>query len=825
MKEFKTFFLLGSYLKIIARNFYRNRSYTILNLLGLSMGFAVFMFSCIYVYFESHFESFHQNAERIYRATYRFTPSDGYQSHWARVPFDYINELPNEIRGVKTLIRFQNHERKYVRVANEKFRPAHAYVTDKEVFQVFDFKLTQGDPSTALARPHSIVITRALAEKYFGGQDPMGKEIFVIGDLDRAETLHHITGVMEDLPPHTHLPVEMLISYKNAAERAGWAYTYIQLDQGSTISEVESQIPAFIRKYSPSEVEANSDAIIFQPLQSIHLQSSLAREIVPNGKVLYVRIVGFAGLFILAIAAINFMNLNSAMALGRAKEIGMRKVLGASRRQLIYYLLTESVIGNVTALMIGGGLAYAVFPYLQNFVAVEFLPNPWIFSLVMLAVAFTCGLASGVYPVILLASLKPLDVVRTTKVLSFAGKESAFSLKRIMVTLQFCVSIILLGSALIAYNQFKYISDKNLGMQREQIIAIPGVPDQVKAGFVAFKDRLMSQPGIAGVSACMEVPSREIRDAGPVLVEGINNDPTKAPMMDIQIIDHDFVSLLSIELLAGKNIQEISVNNAPPEFTAEFTIQNYLLNQQRSYLINETAMKRLGWKSPQEAIGQRISWSIGDMVLAPGPIAGIVRDFHQESLKNEVDPIVMVQEPIWLRTFLIKVETQNIQQSVAKIEAAWNDQFPFYPMEYYFLDDLYDNLYKGERVQLQLLFIFSGLAIVIAFIGLVGLIAYALKTRIKEIAVRKVLGASVGDLIRLISIEYFAVLLIGGAVAIPVSVYGVNEWLSGFAYRVDISPMSYVLALTVIIVLLLVTISLQTFRTSKINPAVTLRSE
>jgi putative ABC transport system permease protein len=364
-----------------------------------------------------------------------------------------------------------------------------------------------------------------------------------------------------------------------------------------------------------------------------------------------------------------------------------------------------------------------------------------------------------------------------------------------------------------------------MGMNREQVIAIPAVPDQVKEKFAVFKSRLSIQRGIVGVSACMEVPSREIRDAGPVLVDGVNSDPSKAPMMDVQIIDRDFPALMGLTFVAGKNIPSPSASFSIPEFTDAYPIQKYLADQQRTYLINETAMRQLGWKSPQEAIGQRISWSIGDMVLAHGAIAGVVQDFHQESLKNKVDPMVMVNEPIWLRTFLIKVESDDMQQSVANIKATWDELFPFYPMEYHFLDDMYDNLYKGERVQLQLLFIFSGLAIVIAFIGLVGLIAYALRTRIKEIAVRKVLGASIADLIRLMSLEYVAVLLIGGAVAIPVSIYGVNEWLSGFAYRVDVTASSYIMTLAVVITLLLVTIALQTLRTSRVNPSDTLRNE
>jgi putative ABC transport system permease protein len=817
------FSLIGSYLKMILRVFSRNGSYKLLNLCGLALGFTIFIFSAIYVYFETSFESFHEKAANIYRATYRYTPGEGYVSHWARVPFDYINNLPADVPGVKSLVRFQNHARKYVRVGADKFRPDHAYVADKEVFDVFSFKLIAGDPSTALASPNSIVITETVARKYFGDADPMGKEMFVIGDLDNAETLHHVTGVMKDLPANTHLPVEMLISFKDQSERTGWAYTYILVDNRKSINEIQEQMPAFIRKYTAADL-AKSDEIIFQPLSDIHLQSTLARELVPGGKMFYVKIVGFAGLFILLIAVINFMNLNSAMSLGRAKEIGMRKILGATKGNLVSYLLLESLFSNVLALMIAGVIVYLIFPMFQQLAPVTFVLPVWKFSTALICLAMLCGLVCGAYPVMLLTSMSPASVVKTSRAVSMIGREGVFSLKRVMVTLQFCISIILLGSALVAYQQFRYLKEKDLGIRGEQVLAIPGLPDNVKAAYSKFKDELLLQRGIAGVTACMEVPSREIRDAGPVLVEGINADPAKAPVMDIQLIDQDFAAIMGLEFLAGGNILP-GPAFAVPEFTPEFTIQKYLSEQPHEYLINETAMRQLGWKLPEEAIGQRISWSIGGMALSAGPIRGVVRDFHQESLKNKVDPVVMVYEPVWLRTFLIKVEASRVPETLATIQKTWDKLFPLYPLEYHFLDELYDSLYKGERVQLQLMFVFSILAIVIAFIGLVGLMAYTLKTRMKELAIRKVLGATIRNLTEMMSREYIAVLLIGGAVAVPVSVYGVNQWLAGFAYHVDISPWIYVFTVLVIVFLLLITVSIQTLRTSRANPAQTLREE
>lgn len=811
------------FIKMFIRGFFRNRSYTTVNLLGLSMGYAIFMLAVSCYYFETHFESFHTNQDRIYRATYRYAPEGGFETHWARIPFDYINELPNEISGVGHLIRFQNQERKYVRVGTEKFRPAHAYVTDPDVFKVFNFNLLQGDPDLALAQPNSIVLSQTLAHRYFGDENPIGKDLYVIGDLEQNETLHQVTGVMEDLAANTHLPVDMLISYQHPTERTGWAYTYIMLDKSVSIKQIESQIPNFIKSHS-DENGVKNDHIEFQPLADIHLHANLAREIIPGSNVFYANMVGFVGLLILIIATINFINLNSAMALGRVKEIGMRKMMGAKPIHLIAYLLSESIGYHVIAFLIGLSAAYLVFPLLQEITTVQFLMNPLAALLLAAGAVLIGGLLSGIYPVVLLTMLKPLEIVRTSEAITFSKKETPFSLKRVMVTLQFCISILLLGSALIAYHQIQYLKNKNLGMTRESVIAIPGVPNKVTAGIAGFKNLLEGKSHILAVSACMEVPSREIRDSGPVLVEGGNSDPSLAPIIDIQVIDPGMPALLGLEFLAGKNIPE-PVNTLFPEFNDQFSLPDYLISKPRHYLINETAMRTLGWQTPEEAIGQNVSWSMGGLVLAPGPITGVVKDFHQETLKNKVDPVVMVYEPVWLRTLLIKVSTDDLQSAVADVQAAWNQLFPFYPMEYHFLDELYENLYQGERVQLQLLILFSGLAIIIAFLGLLGLVTYALKTRVKELAIRKVLGANTKDLIQLMSREYVMIVAISSLVAIPVSVYGVRQWLSGFAYHIDISPISYALAIVLIMILLLGTIVSQTLIASRANPVDTLRNE
>ncbi|MEM6843764.1 MAG: FtsX-like permease family protein [Bacteroidota bacterium] len=816
--------MLKNYLKISLRNFKKNALYATLNIVGLAIGFAVCIFITMYLHYETSFENFHAQADRIYRATYKYQSEGEYGVHWARVPADFVNELPNDIPEIETLIRFQNHERKYIRIENEKFRPKYAYVTDPEVFQVFGFPLIAGNPETALVQPRSIVLTETVARRYFGSTDVLGEDLYVSGGLGTEDLLYKVTGVMEDIPSNTHLPVEMLLSYRDQEERAGWAYIYTLLHEETDIANVQAQMTEFFRKYTNEEV-AQQLTFVFQPLSDIHLTSDLAREIVPNGNQLYVTIFFFVGLFILLVALINYINLSSALAMGRSQEVGIRTVMGANQRHIMSHAWLESVGYTLVAMVLASLLAYGLFPSFQQLTGVEFLmPMGWL-VLGLIALAAVSGLLAGLYPAVILRSFRVLEAIKHSKAFALSGRRNKFSVKRAMVAVQFGVSVLLVASALVAYDQFQYIQEKNLGMQTEQILAIPEVPNPVKERYPAFRDEVALLAGVQQVAACMQVPSSEIRDAGPVLVEGVNDDPEQAPIMDMQVVDPGFTELMDIELLAGADRFDQIPLSAFTEQEEGESIPEFMLRRPAQYLINETAMRQLGWSSPEEALGQRISWAVGNIRYAYGPVTGVVKDFHQETLKNEVDPTVMAYEPIWLNTFLIKVETAKVSQTLANIQIIWNDLFPVYPMEYYFLDDMFQRLYTQERIQLQLLSIFSGLAIIIAFLGLFSLVAYSLRTRTRELAIRRVLGANLGSLIRLISREYAWVLLIGGVVAIPLSYLAISRWLESFAYRVDISALWYLLTISFIGLLLLIIIGWQTRRSTSANPATVLRDE
>lgn len=812
--------MLLNYLLVALRHARKHRVYALLNLLGLTIAFAAFGLVMGYLHFETSFENFHSRADRIYRATYR--ELSGNEVHWARTYTDYINELPRDIPEVETLIRFQNQEQKYIRVGQEKFKPDHAFVTDANVFEVFDFPLLEGDPATALKEPYSVVLTESLARTYFGEAEAMGQTIQICGNFSPDEKSYKVTGVMADLPLHTHLPVDMLLSFRDSSERSWWAYVYVLLAEGSDIASVESKMPDFIKKYTDPESAARAD-FVFQHLPDIHLHSQLTREIVPNGNARNVQIFFFVGGFILLIAMINYLNLSSAMAMSRSREMGLRKGFGANSKQLIGHSLTESISFALIAAILALGLDWLILPWFEMLTGTNLILSPIGTAGAMALAAIVGGLLAGLHPALMLGAYRTLDLLRVHNSLPTRSGGKSFSLRRALVGLQFGLAILLLSGAAVAWSQFRYLQTKDLGMEKAQVLAIPNVPDKVTERFPLFRERVEKLPGVTSVAACMEVPSREIRDAGPLVVEGLHTDPTQAPMVDIQVMSPGFVETMGIEIIEGEDRSDRVPVADPPQFSETFTPDQYLSSSPRTYLINETAMKLLGWQSPSEAIGQQISWSIGNFQLAPGPITGVVLDFHQESMKNQIDPMLLVFEPIWLRTFLVKVETQELETTVSAIEAEWDQLYPSYPMTYHFLDELFDALYQRERVQLRILALLSGLAMFIALMGLFSLVAWSLRTRVRELALRRALGAGRRELVLLIGKEYAVVLMVAALVAIPLSYLWGRDWLAQFAYRTVLTPFPYLLTLALIGLLLATTIAFQTLRATSANPVDGLR--
>ncbi|MEM6804258.1 MAG: ABC transporter permease, partial [Bacteroidota bacterium] len=794
--------MLQNYLKVVFRNYFRNKLYASLNLIGLSIGYTSALLIGAYLIHETSYESFHSKSDRVYRIAHHYYANGGFETHWARTYLDMVNDLPADMPEVKHLIRFQNHQRRYIRIDQHKFRAPNTYVTDAEVFEVFDFKLLQGNPAEALKAPNSIVLTKSLAEKYFGNSDPIGKEVYIVGDYTTEEELYTVTGVIEDLPNNTHMPVDILLSFQNPEQRSWWAYVYILLEEGSRIQDVEEKMEDFFSRHNLDTTNGRTE-IEFQALSDIHLQSHLARELKPNGNELYVQVFFFVGIFVLLIALINYLNLSSALAIGRSKEIGIRIVMGASSNQLVLFALVESIIYNFLAACLSIGLSALVMPSFLEMLEIPSLLNPLALGASLFVLAILGGLLAGIYPAWILVRSTSGSMFQSRNKINFSQTKGSYRFKRLLLGIQFAAATLLLICTWIARNQVEYLHNKQLGMQTDQVLAIPAVPNPVTDKYPLFRDRAQQIKGVRSITACMEVPSREIRDVGPALVVGGNQDPDKAPMLDIQVISADFFETMGIELLAGEDRSASYNFQEPPQFSEEFSPAQYFESRKRNYLINEAAMKELGWQKPEDAIGQKISWSIGGFQLQEGPITGVVENVHQESLKNKVDPTIMLVEQIWLRTFLLKIEESDIPATISRIQSSWNELFPNYPFEYQFVDDLYNQLYKQERTQLSLLMYLSMIAIFIAFLGLFSLVAYSLQSRMKEIAIRRVSGAEFKDLVLLIAKEYVQILAIGSIVVIPLSYWGLKSWLENFAYHTPISFWAFAFSLIGLMALVL----------------------
>ena len=810
-------FLIRNYLKIIFRYIKRNKLFSTINIIGLAIGLSLSFFIALFIINELSYENIHKKRAQIARITMHIQNAN-YDIHWARLNVEWINRFPENYQEVEHLIRFQDYEPRNIQVGEDSYKVRNAFSVDAEVFKVFDFELIKGNSETALKGPHSVVLTESTAERFFGTSNVLNNELYIVNKTGTEKELYKVTGVMKDLPSNTHLPVNMLTSFSSEQDRKGWAYTYILMKEGVNIDGVQRKLSAFIEESIGSQEAANI-SMPLQSLSSIHLNSDLAREITTNGKISHVYLFGAVGIFILIMSAINFINLNIAQSLKRLREIGMRKILGSSKVNLIIYFLLEANVITMLATVLGLTIVIIGMPYFVNFTSISvsilvLLPITIIVSLVI-------GCLAGYYPAFILTKSNVLSAVKNKT--GFNPRQKNFSVKNFLIAFQLVLCIILISSALITQSQFEYLVEKNLGFEKEQVLTITNIPQSVKYKYDFIKKELNHIPNINGVCSVMQVPTEAIRDTGPVFAEGKTEDLENPIVMDLQVVDHEFIDLMNIEVLAGRNFTPTEFKELDED--AKNDLFGYLQSQPREYIINETALKMIGWENSEEVIGKMFSWSIGDINLQRGEIVGIIKDFHQESLKARIDPVVLINEPVWINNILVKMDGKNLNQTMTSIEEIWHSNFPEYALEYTFLDDLYNSLYEREQKQLQLIYIFSSLAILIAFLGIFGIISYTLKTREKEIAVRKILGAELSSIFILLSKNFVLITLIGTFVTVPLTWIIMEKWLQNYVYRISINTSSFAIAILVILFVLMLTISFQLSKVTRNNPAKTLRAE
>ncbi|MCB0550819.1 MAG: ABC transporter permease [Phaeodactylibacter sp.] len=821
--------MIKDYLRIAFRSLLKHRFYSLINIFGLAIGMAVFLLIALYIRFERSYEDFIPNAENIYRVALEQYLNGELQiasaENYPGVGPALLDELP-EVTAYARLynLGYKNN----VIITNEEawpepvaFKHRKFLYADSSFLPMMGYEMVAGDLTTALAEPLTAVISEKYAELYFGRENPVGKSLHLQDD-DYNDELVKVTGVFKNLPHNTHLKFDVLFSYKTlygrfdrAPERYGqsWRrkdmYTFIEVKPGTNPQALEAKFSAIVEQYRPDNQELNrKDILRLQPLRDIHLHSSLAEEPEPNGDRRIVLFMGLIGLFVLAIAWVNYVNLSTARAIERAREVGIRKVAGAVKGQLVGQFMVEAALLNLLSLLISWVLVFLALPFFNSLSGLAFdffyLIEPWFVGLLLL-LWLVGSLLSGIYPAFVLSAFRPVSVLKG----SLKNTAGGIGVRKGLVVFQFAASVILIVGAFTIYRQLHYMLNRDLGMDIGQVLVIerPGISERDRDAFTSaidvFRAELAKHPDIEAVSTSLTVPGkkREYKSA----VKRYGADDNQAVTLRINSMDYDFLEVFRMKLLAGRAFSE-----------------DFPRDSDTSVILTESAVRLLGFGEMEDAIGQTLSIPAFEW----NPIvAGVVNDYHQESLKKAADPTIFFCTLYSGEFYSMRLQTSRLPQTLAHVEKAWTTAFPGNPFGHFFLDDYFNRQYENERRFGKLSAFFAFLAIIIGCLGLFGLSGYTIAQRTKEIGIRKVLGASTAGIVSLLSKDILRLVLLAIVVASPLAWWAMNRWLQGFAYRIDIGWQVFVLAGVLTVAVAFITVSLQSVRAAQANPGESLRMD
>ncbi|MEO8763304.1 MAG: ABC transporter permease [Ginsengibacter sp.] len=794
--------MVKSYFKIAWRTFLRHKSFSIINVMGLAIGMSACFLIFLYVHFETSYDNFHTKGSRIYRiVTDTKTPTETITQGATTNPIA-IN-VKRDFPEVEDAVRLGKFDL-LVHKGAARFVEKNSILADSSVFNVFDFPLIAGNKNTALKEPMSIILSQSAAKKYFGNANPLGQQVLVTGNSINAT----VTGVMKDIPANSHIKADMFISMSSFKELFGYSqsdsewtnhnyYTYVLLKPHTDAKALQAKFPAFMEFHHGKEAKElqMQDYLSLEPLRDVYLKSK--RDGFETGSLNNVRIFSVIAVFILLVACINFINLTTARSAERAKEVGIRKVVGAAKFQLARQFITESVLICLIAFFVSILLGSLLLPLFNQLAGKEISSHIFnhpvnLAGLLLLAVAI--GLIAGFYPSLVLSSFQPVSVLKGR----FSTGSSGLLLRKALVVFQFTISIVLIVGTIIVYRQLSYMRNEDLGFNIEQTVVIDTNFDQNKD---AFKQSLSSIPGIVSSTYSSSIPGGGNASAYSK-VQNKAGEMQKANL-DLYFVDYDYINQYKLKLVAGRAFSK--------QFGTDTT---------QAMLINESAAKLLGYTSPQEAIGRNF-----DQWGRQGKIIGVLKDFHYKSLQGTIMPLTMRMEPGAYGLISIKVSSANLPATIKVIESKWNQLIPNRPFEYNFLDEFFDKQYRSEDRFGHLFFNFSVLAIFISCLGLLGLASYSTIQRTKEIGVRKILGASVTSIVNLLSFDFMKLVLIAFVIASPIGWFGMNTWLRDFAYRTDITWDVFVLSGVAAVMIAFFTISFQAIKAAIANPVKSLRAE
>ena len=794
--------MFRNYIITALRNLFKNKIFSLINVLGLSVGLASFVLISLYVYHELSMDRYHAKADRIYRIVENLRTENELLFQSVSSP-PMGPSLAKDFPEVESYVRF-TEGRYHVRKGDLSFYENEVVIVDSTLFDVFSFQLLKGDRKTALTKPNTVVLTESTAQKYFAGSDPLGQTLEMDGEN------YEVTGVMKEVPENSHFRFDLAISFstwssKNKEnEMQAWFWngfhTYILLREGTDIEQFRAKIPGFIERNIEKGGMYYED-LPLQPLTGIYLETPRSWENGKRGSASNLYILSAIAIFTLLIACFNYVNLSTARATRRLKEVGLRKVLGAQRRMLIIQFLGESIIVSLAATLVGLLLTWLALPsfntLVESYIGFGMLPHPSYLWGGLLALGLFLGLLSGAYPSMMISGFEPLQIFRP----SARGVFTHQTFRRILVSLQFIISICLVSGTLLVYSQLNLVRHADLGFTKDATAVLYYNGDEsVRDHLDAVKNELKSVHDVFSVTASHSVPGQPVTNLYTMIE--MTDGKMSPTNINTNFVDHDFLPAYGIGIVAGRNFSR--------DFPADDTT---------AFILNERAVKDFGW-TPEEALGKKV-----DHNRKKGTVIGVAKDFHYQSLHDQIQPMLFTLNKWAMSKLSIRVKGEDIPAVMSKLEEKWKTLTPGLPFEYSFLDQDYDRLYAADAKLGKVTGVFSALAIFVGCLGLLGLTSFSVERRVKEIGIRKVLGATSGHVVFIISSEFIKLIGIAFLLAVPITYYMILQWLRNFTDRITIGPWSFILAGCAVLVLTWLTVSYLSFKAAATNPSQALRNE
>ncbi|MFP4024107.1 MAG: ABC transporter permease [Thiohalospira sp.] len=803
--------MFKSYFIIAIRNLVRQKGYFFINLLGLTIGLTACLLISFYVIDELSYDKFHEKGDRIYRVGYNYKAPSGELHKIPITEYRLKEAFESYFNQIEEFVRISMPGSFYIEFDDKKFYETGVSLVDENFFDVFTYEWIAGDKATALNEPFAGVITESIAKKYFGELNPLGQRMRVYHETGEAEIT--ITGVIKDMPQNAHFHLNIIASMKtgkyvyNDMVLNNWGetsqFSYILLPEKVSIESLKKLSKDYIKQTFGANGAWSGADLLFQPLYDIHLKSNTRFEIETNGNIRNVIIFSIIALFILLIATINYMNLATARSTKRAMEVGIRKILGAGRRSLIFQFIGEAIIISFIAIWLSVAFADLLLPKFNQLagkeINIEWMNNLWIILLTIIIAVFI-GIIAGSYPAFVLSSFKPLKVLKEK--VKFSSSNSV--LRKILVVSQFSISVTLIICTLIVFIQWQYMQNKPLGIDPSNIVLLrnPGV-EQYKT----FKQELLKNPDIISVTGSNKRPTHKLSSNLSYKAENVDSEDKS---IKIVTVDYDFFETLDNEIIQGRSFSK-SISS----------------DENSSFIINETAMKEFGWENAVGKSFETMTIDSGGNNWLPrkGQIVGVAKDFHFESIHNKIVPMVFFIDHNWRDWVSIKISSTNTPATLNYIKKVWNSLNTERYYDPAFYDESIDALYRSEKRFFILFIIFSILAISIACLGIFGLASFTAEQRTKEIGIRKVMGASVSGIISLINKEFIKLVFLSNLIAWPVAWYFVRNWLNNYTYRIDLTLWPFIISALIAISIALISVSYQALKASRANPVNTLRYE